>query len=143
MTVRWYKLDEHKRPVPCDVQEAERVLTGHKIIETADGRRQLKVGANVQRVSVLRYKTPFFIEEVRTSTTFLALDHSLGDGEPVLFETMVFGGVNNGYQERYTSYELAMAGHRRIAAQQLADNSFWRLLLKRTKDAWRRWRESL
>lgn len=143
MTVRWYKLDEHKRPVPCDVQEAERVLTGHKIIETADGRRQLEVGANVQRVTVLRFTAPFFIEEVRTSTTFLALDHSLGDGEPVLFETMVFGGVNNGYQERYTSYELAMAGHQRIAAQQLADNSFWRLLLKRTKDAWRRWRESL
>lgn len=141
--IRWYKLDELKRPVPCTVQEAERALAGYKIIETADGRRQLKVGTNVQKVSVLRYTTPFFIEEVRTSTTFLALDHSLGDGEPVLFETMVIGGINDGYQERYTSYELAMAGHRRIAAQQLADNSFWRLLLKRAKDAWERWRESL
>lgn len=141
--IRWYKLDEHKRPVPCNIQEAEQALAGYKIIETADGRRQLKVGTNVQKVSVLRYTTPFFIEEVRTSTVFLALDHSLGDGEPVLFETMVMGGVNDGYQERYTSYALAMAGHRRIAAQQLADNSFWRLLLKRAKDAWERWRESL
>lgn len=143
MTIRWYKLDEHKRPVPCDVQEAERALTGRKIMATADGRVQMKVGANVQRVSVLQFTTPFFNEEVRTSTVFLALDHSLGDGEPVLFETMVFGGVNNGYQKRYTSYALAMAGHLRIAARQHVDNSFWRLLLKRAKDAWERWRESL
>lgn len=45
------------------------------------------------------------------STVFLGLDHSFGGGRPVLFETMIFGGKSDGYQERYHTWKEAEAGH--------------------------------
>lgn len=46
------------------------------------------------------------------STVFLGLDHSFTDDEtPVLWETMIFGGPHDMYQDRYTSREDAVAGH--------------------------------
>jgi hypothetical protein len=50
---------------------------------------------------------------VRVSTVFLGLDHSFGEGAPVLWETMVFGGKHDQYQERYRSREDAIAGHKK------------------------------
>ncbi len=49
--------------------------------------------------------------EVHVSTVFLGWDHSFGDATPVLFETMVFGGIYSDYQRRYTTYEDAKIGH--------------------------------
>jgi hypothetical protein len=46
------------------------------------------------------------------STVFLGLDHGFGQGLPVLWETMVFGGPLDEEQERYTSREAAETGHR-------------------------------
>lgn len=52
--------------------------------------------------------------EVRISTVFLFIDHGLdAGGPPVLFETMIFGGEYNEYQERYITIEDAEAGHER------------------------------
>jgi hypothetical protein len=54
------------------------------------------------------------IGEVKISTVFLGLDHrSSFDTEslPILFETMVFGGPNDGHQERYCTWNDAYAGH--------------------------------
>jgi hypothetical protein len=46
------------------------------------------------------------------STVFLGLDHAFDDGPPVLFETMVFPeGPDGEYQERFTSWDAAKAGH--------------------------------
>jgi hypothetical protein len=43
---------------------------------------------------------------------FLGVDHNFFDeGEPVLFETMVFGGKYDEEQERYITYEQAEQGH--------------------------------
>ena len=61
------------------------------------------------------------------STVFLGLDHNYGSaGPPLLFETMVFqvdltgakhyGGVAN-IQERYATWDEAVAGHAHIVAQ--------------------------
>ena len=50
---------------------------------------------------------------VIVSTVFLGLDHSFGGGIPILFETMIFGGKHNHYQERYATWEEAEAGHLR------------------------------
>ena len=50
---------------------------------------------------------------VRISTVFLGLDHSFGESEPVLWETMIFGGPHDQYQERYTSLAAAVEGHNR------------------------------
>lgn len=55
------------------------------------------------------------------STVFLGLDHRFGrGGVPILWETMIFGGEHDQYQERYTSYEDAIAGHAR-AIQRVRD----------------------
>ena len=52
--------------------------------------------------------------DVQVSTVFLGLDHSFGNGPPLLFETMVFGGDHDQEQERYTTWEEAEDGHKRI-----------------------------
>ena len=51
------------------------------------------------------------IDDIFISTVFLGLDHSLGSNIPVLWETMIFGGEHDQYQERYTSYKDAFEGH--------------------------------
>lgn len=52
------------------------------------------------------------IGDVDISTVFLGLDHSFGGGEPLLFETMIFGGDDDGYQERYSTWDEAVKGHK-------------------------------
>lgn len=51
------------------------------------------------------------------STMWLGLDHDfLGDGPPIIFETMVFGGDNwqPFEQDRYSTQGEALAGHEAI-----------------------------
>jgi hypothetical protein len=48
---------------------------------------------------------------VRVSTVFLGLDHQWGDGPPLLFETMIFGGPHDELQWRYSTRSEAMRGH--------------------------------
>lgn len=51
------------------------------------------------------------IGDVRVSTVFLGIDHNFGDGEPLLFETMIFGGKHNEYQDRCSTYDQAVRMH--------------------------------
>lgn len=51
------------------------------------------------------------IGAVTVSTVFLGLDHGYGNGPPVLWESMVFGGPRDGDERRYTSRAHAEAGH--------------------------------
>ena len=86
-----YKLDENHVPVPVgsdDYSGYESDRTVEKTSLTIDG------------------------EEVRISTVFLVIDHSFGDGPPLLFETMIFGGTYDEYQERYTTWDDAVDGHK-------------------------------
>ena len=53
------------------------------------------------------------IDGVVVSTVFMGLDHQFGEGPPILFETMIFGGTLDDYQERYATWEQAEAGHKR------------------------------
>lgn len=53
------------------------------------------------------------IEKIKVSTVFLGLDHSFNGGKPLLFETMIFGGGYDDYQERYTTWEEAEKGHKK------------------------------
>lgn len=50
--------------------------------------------------------------EITVSTVFLSFDHAFGDSKPVLFETMIFGGEHDQYQERYYTYDEAVEGHK-------------------------------
>lgn len=51
--------------------------------------------------------------DVLVSTVFLGLDHNLikESDEPLLFETLVFGGQSDGRMRRYSTYGQALAGH--------------------------------
>lgn len=48
---------------------------------------------------------------VRVSTVFLGINHAFHGDEPVLFETMIFGGEHDSHTERYCTWEEAEAGH--------------------------------
>lgn len=50
--------------------------------------------------------------DVRVSTVFLGIDYSFGQGSPLLFETMVFGGEHDGDTDRYSTWEEAEFGHK-------------------------------
>jgi hypothetical protein len=51
------------------------------------------------------------VGKVDISTVFLGLDHNFFGGKPLLFETMVFGGENDEYQNRCSTWEEAEAMH--------------------------------
>lgn len=58
---------------------------------------------------------------LRVSTVFLGIDHRFGGADPMLFETMIFGGLEDsewsgGYQERYSSWVDAETGHAQAVA---------------------------
>lgn len=52
-------------------------------------------------------------DRITVSTVFLGINHRFGDGPPILFETMIFGGKHDQYQERYSTLDEAVAGHKR------------------------------
>jgi hypothetical protein len=87
----WYTLDENNKPVASNVRE-------YSAWEEANPERK-----------AVKQDT---IGEVFISTVFLGLDHSWRDDRrPLLWETMVFGGDHDQYQQRYYSYEDAIEGH--------------------------------
>ena len=96
-----YRLDG-KKPVEC-----EDLLTWAKGFETAN-----RHVAKEKRDGVL------------VSTVFLGLDHRLGgNGPPILFETMIFGGPHDGDQDRYCTWEEAEAGHAAMCAKAFPQNA--------------------
>ena len=58
------------------------------------------------------------INDQRISTVFLFFDHGLNFGtpeqpsDPVLFESMIFGGPHDEYQRRYCTYNEALEEER-------------------------------
>jgi hypothetical protein len=56
-------------------------------------------------------------DEVRVSTVWLGLNHRLfGDGPPLIWETMIFGGEHDEGQWRYSTRQAALDDHERIIA---------------------------
>lgn len=51
---------------------------------------------------------------VTVSTVWIGLNHRIGEGPPLIFETMVFGGPYDSYQERHMSEDQAKARHEEI-----------------------------
>ena len=54
------------------------------------------------------------IGAVHVSTVFLRLNHGYTDDNPLWFETMIFGGEHDQWQDRYATYDEAEAGHHRV-----------------------------
>ena len=86
-----YKLDENKKAVPCTLNEFSDGLSDRVMKQEAIG-------------------------EAKVSTVFLGLDHNFMGGEPVLFETMIFGGKHGGYQKRCSTWEMAEKMHQDAVA---------------------------
>jgi len=88
----YYILDKDKKPVAAELIDYAMFMSysGNRIIA------QDRIG------------------DVKISTVFLGLDHRFfgEEGEPILFETMIFGGEHDDYQERYCTYEQAEVGHK-------------------------------
>ncbi len=58
------------------------------------------------------------IGHVRISTVFLGIDHGFPGvhKEPILFETMIFGGKHDGWQQRCATWAQAEAMHAKAVA---------------------------
>jgi hypothetical protein len=57
-------------------------------------------------------------DNIWVSTVFLGINHNFfGEGPPILFETMIFGGRMDEYQHRYHTYEEALAGHHMVCEE--------------------------
>jgi len=83
------------------------ILKGHEVVASDDLMAWARCFESADRVVA---KTT--INGVDVSTVFLGLDHQFGEGPPLVFETMVFGGSLDGEQERYSTWAEAEAGHR-------------------------------
>lgn len=104
--MRFYLLDENKKPYQVSIEES------CKIYEDP----------NMKIVQQDKLDNGLFV-----STVFLGMDHSWDSNpnhKPVLWETMIFDDLEETllgeYQERYTSYEDAVEGHKK--ALELAKN---------------------
>lgn len=94
---RYYILDESHSTVPSSLHEWATVNEARH--------EQATQGDDPWRV---KRET---VGEFDISTVFLGLDHSWGDGPPLLFETMIFGGEHDGYQDRCSTWAEAEAMH--------------------------------
>lgn len=89
--MKWYILEGKEVRLAKDLLEYQKLMSG---------------------ISSIIDKTK--LEEVLVSTVFLGLDLSYHKNSiPVLFETMVFGGTHDQYQERYCTWNQAVNGHKR------------------------------
>lgn len=87
-----YYILKGKDPVPCDLMDGAVWLEGAKESRIV---KQEMVG------------------DSKISTVFLGLDHSFGEGPPLLFETLIFGGPLDGWMWRCSTREQAEEQHRK------------------------------
>lgn len=98
----YYRLDEARRTVPIKTRGEQ--MDWYKGQNTEEGFDAKK-----------RVAKSIIDEDCNVSTVFLHIDHAYtSDSPPILFETMVFGGRYDQYQERYSTWEEAEAGHQRV-----------------------------
>jgi len=62
-------------------------------------------------------------EEVEVSTVWLGIDHGFVDDVPLIFETMVFGGKHDQFQQRYPTEDLALFGHQEVVERVSKDEA--------------------
>ncbi len=105
-----YTLDENGEPKVCD-----NLMEWANWFETTDRHiAKNDIGAPAWKFwlgKILKIKR---WEPIYISTVFLGLDHSFGEGPPLLFETMVFGGEHDQDQRRYSTKKDAIEGHEEI-----------------------------
>jgi hypothetical protein len=100
------------------------ILVGHEVVAETDVH---KWGQWMENHSRIVSKTE--LADCEISTVFLGLDHQYGDGQPLIFETMIFGDKGDQYQERYSTWDEAVAGHDKACRLVQNDMSIIELLL--------------
>jgi len=82
------------------------------------------------------------INDVTVSTVFLGLDHNFDEGEPILFETMVFGGFLDQETERYSTYAEAETGHaamvKRVKSHDEEERKMMEYIMDKNKELFER-----
>ncbi len=92
----FYKLDENKNVVPSTIEEWSIFVGGNLPTNF------IHVGDDT-------------VNGLRISTVFLGLCHNFNPNNnvPIVFETMVFNNDSVIYMARYTTWDEAIAGHKR------------------------------
>lgn len=89
---RYYALDEHKQLVPVPLRE----------------------WANGYEDAAMRRVAWTVRGPVTVSTVFMGLNHQFGEGPPLVYETLVMGGRYDDWMDRYSTWDDAVLGHRRM-----------------------------
>lgn len=90
------------------------ILKGHIPVQTDDLKEWSEWFDKCDRTVKITDMRIWF-NRVVVSTVFLSLDHNYHkDGDPILFETMIFGGKHDQYCNRYSTWAEAEAGHDKI-----------------------------
>lgn len=90
----WYKLDDNKKVIACTMLESAMEREKRNFIVKQE-----------------------MIGDIKISTVFLGLDHSMDsfnppdDHKPIVFETMIFGGEHEDYQMRCSTWDEALLMH--------------------------------
>lgn len=99
----------------------------NNVIEMTDKEAWYELLANYEKRTI--GKT--MVGHVEVSTMFLGRDYGYksflsDDGPPLCFETHVFGGKNDGYETRYSTWAEAKENHDSIVICLMKDGSLWR-----------------
>lgn len=89
------------------------ILQGHKAVPEPSIMAWAKWLESANRV----VKKTKVANGVEVSTVFLGIDHQFGGGDPLLFETMIFGGERDSFQYRYSTWDEALKAHETIVKE--------------------------
>lgn len=87
----------------------------------------------VKDKSYMRIKMDNITKDTFVSTVWLGIDHSFWNGDPIIFETMIFSDQNkmiDWYQKRYSTLEEALQWHQDAldyAYTQINKNSIFKI----------------
>lgn len=94
------------------------ILEGTKVVPTDDMNAWGTMFSSPTRV-VAKSSEMIDGERIEISTVFLGMDHNFGDGPPLVFESMVFGGEHQGECRRCATWDEAVLLHREMCQEYL------------------------
>ncbi len=89
------------------------ILEGKTVVPTDD----LLVWAKMFEDSEARTVAKTTVGNADVSKVFLGLNHSYGNGPPLIFETLVFGGQLDQEMDRYSTWDEAERGHKAMVGR--------------------------
>lgn len=106
----WYTLDSRGNPVKSDIGSGFTLSPEERTVAASK------------------------FDDATLSTVFLQLDHSFGSVNPILYESLWFGGPFDGEMRRYCTKEEAIQGHNDMLLD-YAEKTGKKVLLEKLKSA--------